>query len=470
MSGRLLPDDNSNPASISPSHQLTADILLIDELVSIYTRMRETMRTNELPSRFSNTSELPGRPIEDLGNTDTLANTLGNSIAATEIAQRGVQSDPGHLLLDKIPSSVMTHLRILSETASSYVAIGGMRNSGANTPAFEFSEIARHQLLQLFAGHPQISGDEPENVARLRLPSALSQDSFVFLTECSVSLIQAFNLDIHHIIRLCYLLEIVKVALYLMSFPEAFEIWRVRVNPYSESEECRESLQALSSFLMRLRHFSNPPWPIKTYQESPESPAIPIYQSPDFLLPFYKALSTYALTFVRKAAILLNVRYGVDYPDTGFNDMDDPEAERLTKALNLPSLCAMLAPPGGPATGALTVQDSVIAGWVQHWQWHQGHQGVMRDDPSKPDNMPQEVLRQSAYTSLKPQHPAIFELIGLPKQFDTLIYEVTKRHCPTTGNRLEDAALCLFCGDMFCSQASCCNKGGKGGCNQHMQK
>jgi len=470
MSSRFPAHDAFNSMTVLPSHQMTPEILLVDELFSIYNRMRETIKANELPSRFPSTSALPESSNEDLSNTDTLAKILGNSIAATEIAQRGVQSDPGHLYLDKIPASVITHLRIISETASSYIAIGGMRNHGNNTPALEYSETTRQQLLQLFAGNPQISGDEAENMTRLRLPSALSQDPFVFLTECSVSLVPAFNLDIHHVVRLFYLLELVKVSLHLMASSEAFETWHANKTPDLDGPVSREDLTTFSRFLLRIRIFSNPPLPTKTYQDTPQSAPTGIYQFPAYLLPLYKAASAYALTFLRRAAILLNVRYGVDYPDTGFDNMDEPELERLSEALSLPSLPVILSSVEDSSNGELTIQESMIAGWIQHWQWHQNHQVMMLAPQASPNSQPEEILKLSIYNSLRPGHPAIFELIGLPKQYDTLIYEVTKRRCPSTGNRLEDAALCLFCGDMLCSQASCCNKKGKGGCNQHMQK
>ena len=470
MPGRFPLDEGYNMTMVSPSHPLSTDVLLIDELISIYGRIRETIKANGLPSRFSLSSEIPGRPIEDLGNTDTLAKTFGNSIAATEIAQRGVQSQPGYILLDKIPSSVMTHLRILSETTSSYNAVGSMRNAGSNTPAFEFSETSRHQLLQLFVGHPQISEDKPENSIKLRLPSALSRDAFVFLAECSIFLVPAFNLDIHHIIRLCYLLEIVKVTLYLMAYPEAFEASHSRTRLHSRSDVSLETLNACQKFLFRIRSFSDPAWPMRIYKDKTELAAIAEYRSPEYWIPMYTAISTYALTFIRKAAILLNVRYGVDYPETGFSDIDEPELDRLTRALHLPSLSTMFTSVKDSTSRELTTSESMIVGWIQHWQWHEGHHLSMRSLPVSQSNARQDLLKRSAYQSLRPGHPAIFELIGLPKHFDNLIYEVTRRQCPTTGNRLEDAALCLFCGDIFCSQATCCAKGGKGGCNQHMQK
>ena len=466
--GRVPQQENSNMSMTKAGYPIPTDVP-IDELISIYNRLRETIKANELPSRFPYSSDSLGRSVEDLGNTDTLAKAFGNSISATEIAHRGVPSQPGSTLLEKIAPSVVTHLRILSETTSSYIAIGGMRNAGTSTPAREFSDITHRQLLQLFVGHPQISGDEPENVINTRWPSALSQDSFVFLAECSVFLVPAFSLNIHHIVRLCYLLEIVKVALHLTANPSTLEEWRSRTQTPIEGSITPKAFHTLRNFLAQIRLLSTPPWPLPTQYDAEESFMTSDNQKQQDCVILHKAIAAYALTFLRKTVILLNVRYGVDYPDTGLEDVDEPELDRLTKVLNLPSLVSMLASVTDSANNGLSIQSLIIAGWVQHWQWHEGHHVAMRSHPILQSN-DHQLLEQSAYQSLRPGHPAIFELIGLPKQFDTLIYEVSRRRCPTTGKRLEDPALCLFCGDMFCSQASCCQKNGKGGCNQHMQK
>ena len=456
MPGRFPVDESS---AVLPNYAFPTDAVQVDELISIYSRLRETIKSNDLPSRFPYLSELSGRPIEDLGNTDTLAKAFGNSISATEIAQRGVQSQPGCTLLDKIPPSTMTHLRILSETTSSYIAIGGMRNLGTSTPAHEFSETTRRQLLQLFVGHPQINGDEPGNEIKNQLQSALSQDSFVFLAECSIFLVPAFGLDVHHIIRLCYLLEIVKVVLHLTANSSSLEEWGFASDSPIEGNISSEEIHTLQDFLIRIRLFSIPSWPVPMNGKLTQR----------HWAVLHTAINAYALAFLRKAAILLNVRYGIDFPDTGLADFDESELKRLTKALILPSVTSMLASTTGDiARNGPSVQESIITGWIQHWQWHEGHHVVMRGHSSSSDD--QQLLKQSAYQSLRPGHPAIFELIGLPKQFDTLIYEMSRRRCPTTGKRLEDPALCLFCGDIFCSQASCCHKHGKGGSNQHMQK
>ena len=424
------------------------------ELTSIYSRLRETMKTNSLPSRYSGASNIP-ESQEDFKYTDTLARTLAYSIAAAEIAQRGTEAEPGRTLLDKIPSSLLTHLRILSETVSSYIAIGGMRNSGKSSPAAEFSDTAKRQVLQMFAGHPQIVGNNPETLSG-EPQSALGQDAFIMLAECSVYLAPAVNLDIHHLLRLCYLLEMVRVALYLSPAPASLETFRQKTNmslyivPVEEAE-------ALHGFVLRLQSLSTPQWPL-------------LPQVPELYFLLHGAMSTYALSFLRKAAVLLNVRYGVDYPDTGFADMNESELSRLSKLLRLPSLHDMFLSIR-PQESANAPEDSIlvntVSGWVQHWQYARNRETYKQQLPL---HQSQQILKKSAYESLKPGHPVIFELIGLPKHFDTLTYEVTKRRCPTKGHKLEDPALCLFCGAIFCSQALCCSKNGKGGANQHMQK
>ena len=459
-----IPENNFNPRTIAPSHPLSTDILLIDELINIYVRINETMKTNGLPPRFSPSAE-PNNGAEDLGNTETLAKILGNSIVATEIVQRGVPSHPGQTLLDKLPTSTATHLRILSETASSYIAIGGMRNGGNNTPGYEFSETTKHQLLQLFAGHPHINSDLSENVNHL-VP-VLSQDSFVFLTECAVAMVPAFNLEIHHIVRLCYMLELVKAFLHLTAASENFEHEHNSTDLGTAggiANTSAEDVHALQRFAMRIRHLSNPSWSTGIGLE------LPRFSSYDFCVLLHKAVSTYALTFLRKVIILLNIRYGVDFPDTGAADLNEPELVRLTKALRLPSLLSMLYSIRDGNTPEQSLEEVMIGGWIQHWQWHIVHKFQYLAPQLLQDNHDGTLLRKMAKETLHLGHPAVFELIGLPKQFDTLIYEVSRRRCPTTGNRLEDAALCLFCGDIFCSQASCCHKAGKGGCNQHLQR
>ncbi|KAI4101198.1 MAG: hypothetical protein L6R37_005048 [Teloschistes peruensis] len=428
MPGKFPSDDALSPP---PSESV-----LMQELTTVYQRLRDTVKENKLSDR-----DYPAKPAaaqEDLVYTDTLARTLGYSITATEIAQRGIQSDPGMTLLDKIPSSVLTHLRILSETASSYIAVGGMRNSGLNRSAPEFSKTNINQLLQLFAGHPHIVsiGLDAWGSHTKTMSPALSQDPFVLLAECSVCLVPAFSLEIHHIVRLCFLMELVKAGVCLMSNPRLTLYRQQRAVDERTPDPPMQELRAFVDFLRSVRrHWASTDQTVYTEILARN---------------WHLMVRNYALPFLRKVAILLHVRYGLDIPHAGFADVELPELERLIKTLRLPSLTELFA----SATEQGSIVSNMILGWINHWHWSQ------TQHPS---------LSIAARDGLKMNHPVIFELIGLPKAYDTLTAETIKRRCPTTGKELSDPVLCLFCGAIFCGQAQCCRKDDRGGCNQHQQ-
>jgi len=347
--------------------------------------------------------------------------------------------------LDKIPQQTLTHLRILSETTSSYIAIGGLRNGGANKTVSEFSETHIRQLHQLLIGHPQIFGSGPSFLEPDSLQPLLGQDPFIFLAECSVCIIPAFSIDVHHVLQLCYMAEIVKVALAFLYEPEG-------LLPFLSLGDCMENdirsgdrgftltaTGSLISFLFQILDSADVPM---------TAPSKEITSTVSYRLR--GPIASYALPFLRKSVLLLHVSYGLDVPNTGYSTIDNTELDRLTKALRLPGLdeiCSSLSTEFAHST----VLQSVVAGWVRHWAWNR-------------------LGKRQAARTLSLSHPAIFELIGLPKAFDTLTDETMRRRCPTTSKELVDPTICLFCGDIFCSQAFCCQKGKLGGCNQHLEK
>jgi len=428
----------------SPSHAIAPQAMAMVELVGIYKRLCETFRVNQLTTRYNYpTASAPA--LEDLTNTDTLAKTLGFSIAATEIAQRGIESASGSTLLDKIPQQTLTHLRILSETAFSYIAIGGLRNVVASKTVAEFSETHIRQLHQLWFGHPQIFGSGPSFLDSDYLQPLLSQDLFNFLAECSVCIIPAFGLDVHHVLQLCYIAEIVKVAVAFLYEPEGLlQLSASRDDTTSTlhgSSESRNSTatESLLSFLNRI--LTSAEVPITARWK--ERVTLPTQQ-------LRRLLASYALPFLRKSVILLHVSYGLDFPNTGSSDTDVTELDRLTSALRLPTVDDICSSLDTEFTVS-TVLQSVVAGWVRHWAWNR-------------------LGKRPGTRTMSLSHPVIFELIGLPHAFDTLTDETMRRKCPTTGKELVDPTICLFCGDIFCSQAFCCQKGKLGGCNQHLEK
>ncbi|KAF8933107.1 hypothetical protein BGZ52_008581 [Haplosporangium bisporale] len=68
-------------------------------------------------------------------------------------------------------------------------------------------------------------------------------------------------------------------------------------------------------------------------------------------------------------------------------------------------------------------------------------------------------------------HPAIYELVGLPRRLDALFEQSIKYICPGCNTVPHDPALCLCCGTIVCSQSFCCLDGvdheGRGECNTH---
>ncbi|MCJ1363401.1 hypothetical protein MMC16_002508 [Acarospora aff. strigata] len=431
-------------AVTSPSHALAPQSMAMAELVSIYKRLCDTFRVNQLSTRYNYpTASAPA--VEDLTNTDTLAKTLGFSIAATEIAQRGIESAPGSTLLDKVPQQTLTHLRILSETASSYIAIGGLRNGGANKTVSEFIETHVRQLHQLLFGHPQIFGSGPSFLDTDCLQPLLGQDPFNFLAECSVCIIPAFGLEVHHVLELCYVAEIVKVVLAFLYEPEGL-LQSSSPGDYLEhtmrsgDKTCTSTAtETLLSFLIQMLTSADVPMTLPSNEDT----AVIAYR-------LQRLIASYALPFLRKSVLLLHVSYGLEFPNTGYSDTDHTELDRLTNALRLPTLNDICSSLRTEFTTP-TVLQYVIAGWLRHWAWNR-------------------LGKRQNTRTLSLSHPAIFELIGLPNAFDTLTDETMRRKCPTTGKELVDPTICLFCGDIFCSQAFCCQKGKLGGCNQHLEK
>ena len=428
------------------------------ELVRIYERLKGTLASNGISSNFGPVADTFG--YEGLMQSDSLIRSFGFSVTAVEIAQRGVASDPGTTLLDKIPQLTLAQLRVLAETALTYCAVGCLqKGSGArNRSSHEFLEAHRQKLCQLFIGHSGVWS--PLVHASREIKPLLSCDSFVFLAEFSLALLPICGIELRHIIQLCYVAEIVKVAITYMMWPAGLkdhDVDRlVNAELFDESYGCTKRF--FNSMVAELRANM-----LKCANTQPLSPLVQTGYVRDgensatsgVIVSLRRLISSYALTFLRKTVILLHVQHGVDFPDTSFADMDAPELDRLAALLKLPSLDAILASihdaqQNGGAFGA------IISGWIFHmFDWNAWYFDIRHEDHQLGMDLP---------------HPGIFELVGLPKYYDNLIEEANRRRCPTTGRELTDPSVCLFCGDIFCSQAYCCARSKLGGCTQHLQK
>ncbi|KAK3336220.1 hypothetical protein B0T19DRAFT_32995 [Cercophora scortea] len=435
---------------------------MVRELVTVYRRLRDTLRKNGIQSHhLAEVLLTTGDDTNELQSSDALARSLGFSISAVEIQQRGVEADYGLTFLDKVPEQILTQLRILGETVTSYIAVGGQREAGENKIDTEYRKDSERQHCQLFI--TQYLDEETENTdcPAKTYPPLLSQDPFIFLCECVFGVGSAQNFEISHLVRLCYLAEITKVIYHLgRNMPAALWLNHILNRP----ENMEPALANFATFCESVVRMD-----MAAAESTGVTPAVP-GENNGFNQPglddwpgWYQFVRKYALTFLRKCIVLLYVKYGVDFNSHISPIPEQKELERLTEALRLPSFNEMLTAltPLGVQCGWAAETPRLVAGWVKH----QALWPVSGD----------EALPPSAVVS----HPGIFELVGLPKNYDTLIEECTKRKCPTKGKEISDPTICLFCGELFCAQAICCSKDEKegrnkvvriGGAQQHMRK
>lgn len=444
------------------------------ELVQVYRRLRDTIKKNDMVGPHSPaivTDSL--RNPSDLSDCDVLAQAVGFSISAVEIQQRGLDAEYGSLLLEKIPESSLTHLRILAETVTSYIAVGGQKYAGQNRIAAEFKVMSERQHSQLFV--PDEPGVPPQENCPKCTP-LLSSDPFVFLCESIFGVAAANGFEISYLLRLCYLAEIVKVV-YRICRAKSGTAWMTCEDTDDRSlvnfaELCKtiykmdldflhqEELDARASGESQLSGFDQP-----------------CFQT---IADYYTFTKKYAQCFLRKCVILLYVKYGVDFNSHISPQPEQDELGRLTEALRLPdfdSMCAALTPLGIHVGWPGSMCDQLVRGWIRHERGNWGEsfsRKTSEPDPSFPRVAAPENLLS---------HPGIFEMVGLPMNYDTLIEECTKRRCPKTGKDIADPTICLICGEVFCGQAICCQAEDSsassrrhgtgrtlGGAQQHMRK
>jgi E3 ubiquitin-protein ligase UBR1 len=245
-----------------------------------------------------------------------------------------------------------------------------------------------------------------------------------------------------HVIRLCYLAELVKVVIKMGRNQDTSDWDNAYASQYHD---------AFVQFCLALRQADRGQLDDEDGYLSTAF-AQPCFSAPGSSREFARK---YALVFLRKVALLLQVRHGVVFQNHISSNPDADELDRLTEALRLPTfdeMCASALPsPYNPPT-----VPQLVNSWVMN-------------------AYPAGMGKSSGMTI---GHPGIFELIGLPKNYDTLMEETMKRRCPTTGKDVTDPMLCLFCGEIFCGQSICCLKRAPGsgsqpsigGAQQHMMK
>ncbi|PHH55714.1 E3 ubiquitin-protein ligase ubr1 [Ceratocystis fimbriata CBS 114723] len=447
------------------------------DLVRIYSRMSNSLRTQDfLPCDM-------GSDSRQLCFNDTLVRSVAFSIASVEIQQRGVGVvaepntaasfvSPG-IFVDRIPEISMTYLKILSDTARTYILVGELRSGTDNFIEAQFQRDACTQLKQLFI----CDYSDLEDVNNI--PPVLAIDGFVLLTDFAYCMSEVHQFEIAHLVRLCYLAEVVRVV-HRISNNIPAPSWSQRL--FALPENTPSNIRTFAQFCQRLMEMTfDAKAPIETTSEPESSLENLGFEQAGLsdLAGIYEFVKKYALVFLRKTAILMHARFGVSFSAYTPSNPTDDELTRLTEALCLPSFDDIIASilPNATSLGWPDGLDHLVFGWIRHDLMY----------PTKSDTKSHKVTanklgvveKSRAFVPMGLAHPAIFELIGLPKTFDTLIEEATRHKCPTTGKDIQDATICLLCGEIFCGQSTCClqeanfeleGKISVGGTQQHMWK
>lgn len=416
----ISPTPADRGTTVRPSAE---QVSRMTELLKAYQRIDDTIRVNKLSMSepFERAGELTMNPIA------TISRALGASISSYEIARRGVGSDSmATSLLADMSDQTLTHFRVVSETIESYLAVCVLRPSG-NSPVTQ-ETIKRRDLMtsQLFGAgsdHNMVSEQE----------AFLSQDVFLSMVDW-FTLIAPSVAEALSVLQLCYWAEVVKVLFIYTKLLKQAGTGHVPGDLNAQPSISQEFARAIASAM-----------------QNTDDPSSRLPLSDNALAYLRRVVDAYTLPFLRKCIILMYVRYGLDFECPYNVDPAAPELDRLTALLHLPSLEDMFGFYTGSSEGSYRLRR-ITRRWIL-----------------QADLACEQGFRGPNVIALA--HPAIFELVGLPKNYDTLTEEAIRRKCPTTNKEITDPAVCLFCGAFFCSQAVCCMKDKSGGgCNQHMKQ
>ena len=399
------------------------------ELVKAYQRIDETMAINKL--------QMSANPAEDGGEINhvyPLSRALGFTISALEIQMRGTSTNPmSPSLVGDLSEQNLTHLRIVSETLESYVAMNVLRSTVGNGVARELALRKDVMCAQLFGYESEYTMIDLRNFAGKLL---VEDDVFLFFADW-LAFFAPSVAEAPNVLEVCLWAEVVKVV-------------RTYVGLLKD-EVIPTPGEATLSHVVVTEEFAAAVHDLYTNDKlaAQSSQTLSLAQ----LKVLRLLLEKYVLTFLRKCIVLMHVKYGLEFESPHDLDHEAPELSRLTKLLHIPTLDALFAISASRTPAGARLQ-TLSHRWI-----------AQANAATEHTNIPVKITLP---------HPSIYELVGLPKNYDTLTEEAIKRKCPTTGKEITDPAVCLFCAAIFCSQATCCMKGPehsqRGGCWQHMQQ
>ncbi|KAG0262024.1 hypothetical protein DFQ27_002579 [Actinomortierella ambigua] len=485
-----LPADANEPGTIKKMYFRLAEVFQKNRMNLL--RREETLQFSE----------------SEVNQADVMWDAFAYTISCVEITQRGVNSANGtSTLIAGIQQQTLTLLHVMADTILSYLA------AVVNRPMHEMRmiELAWERLGKIFIGHPKLTATR-ELDARYAQPLLLS-DPFFVLTELAFLSVPA-GLQPCHLLEVLTMAEVVKTVAAFVTV----DITRLFNNEPRMMAYAEHSLSELSADdSANLRQF---------VQHIMTSLGLPLAQQESFFdrTParlVLKLLRTYVLPFLRKAALLFEVRYSVIFPETQpamtTAEPDEDEYTRLANLLHVDNLLPMCAKwmadeelqamiqrwcadvvdrPPQVSLRVTQVGDTAgihgpnsVAELATVMFGAAGSSGSSLNSMSSVGSGASSSASAAAATGsgsgsgsgagsagrLYPliglNHPTIYELVGLPRRLDALFEQSIKFICPECKTVPADPALCLCCGTIVCCQSFCCLDGldedSRGECNIH---
>ncbi|KAI8366836.1 uncharacterized protein BYT42DRAFT_588028 [Radiomyces spectabilis] len=359
------------------------------------------------------------------------------TISAVEIAQRGVKESSAKDLtvehtgtfLDGISTQTQMLLKVLSKT--NRVLPRMVEPLYKVKERHALSRLQLNALMQVFPSPD--SGSMEDDGSYMPL---LADDPFRVFNILSFTLTDD-TMDIHHILRLLYLAELVKVTMTLL-----------QKLPEEELLKDAKLSDKLRSLQQRPLHGEQGPRGFAAWlMGSLDVPASVAQQFFDKIggNAFAAMVRTFTLPFLRKCLLLMVVHHGfvLQNPQDAKHLIADNEYDRLVEIMGLPDFESVF--------NVSTQEQSLIDHWCRDFNLRVKHQ-----DP----------LGEPVRLSLN--LPTVYSLLSLPYRMDQLFDESLRRACRNCGTLPEYPALCLMCGTFVCSRRFCCSQNDMGECNTHM--
>lgn len=365
-----------------------------------------------LLSQFREYLELPNSCARMDEDWDTFPILLAGTINTMEIAQRGIGDGVGAEMFPSVLGGLsqqdLTLLRVLAESVRTLLRY--QLSNDYHSAWKTFYKKHFHRIIQLC---PFNGGNSVD------LPSLLELDTFErFVVACAV-VPMTFGLDVGNLLLIHYVAEITKIALAILSSKTVVTFILADTKVLATEPVAQGPRSLLKFFISQFG----------------------VETSDKLLNGMYCLMKRFILPFLRKSVIFIHVFENVIFPNSELTN--EIESDRLCRLLGLPSLTEIL----DMDVSTKNIMFTMVQNWIK---W------FCRD--------------LSRLHVIKLQHPAIFEVLGLPHRLDSLLDISSKFRCPNCNLVPDEPAMCLLCGQIVCTQAMCCEQVGTGEMNLHREK